>query len=103
MTLSQWIDWGLEKWEKGRHPYHSWALCRQASRDIGTPIDHDEFLAAMQAAGYKVKAWYGSAAYFDAIDTASKREYQRKRYIGADDRVKHPLLDLRNYPDALAQ
>ena len=101
MTLKSWIAWGFTKWPKGRHPFHSFALARQAERDIGRPIEHAEFCEAMRAAGYVEKSRYGRAVYFDCLDTTSKREYQRKRYIGADEKVKHPLLDLRQYPGAI--
>ena len=90
MTLESWIKWAFVP-HKGRHPFHSWALCRQASRDLGRSINHEEFLAAMKATGYPPKSWYGSAAYFDCRDSQSKRQYQRKRFVGADERVVHPL------------
>ena len=92
MTLENWIRWAFEPWPNSRHPFHSYALCRQAARDMGVPVDHEEFLVAMEKAGYHPKCWYGSAAYFDCLDSPSKRQYQRKRFIGCDDRVKHPLV-----------
>jgi len=92
MTLESWITWAFEPWPKGRHPFHSFALARQAGRDMGVPVDHDAFVAAMQKAGYRAKSRYGRAIYFDCRDTAQKREYYRKRFIGCDERVKHPLV-----------
>lgn len=90
MTLQAWIQWAFKP-SKGRHPFHSHALCRQAERDIGAPIDHDTFLAAMKAAGFRENSRYGSAIYFDCADTAEKRAYYRKRFLACDDRVAHPL------------
>ena len=59
MTLESWIKWSFVPCPRGRHPFHSHALCRQAARDMGMAIDHDDFLAAMKAAGYRVNvlAW----------------------------------------------
>ena len=91
MMLESWIKWAFVPQSKGRHPFHSWALCRQVSRDLGEAIDHDTFITAMQAAGYRIVCRYGSAAYFDCRDSRSKRAYQCKRFIGADERVRHPL------------
>lgn len=91
MSLQDWITWAFRRWPKGRHPFNSYALARQAERDMGAPIDHDLFVAAMKAAGYHVVCRYGSALHFDCLDTTAKREFYRKRYIGCDDRVRHPL------------
>lgn len=102
MTLDSWVQWSFEKWERGRHPFHSFALARQAERDMGKPVSHDDFCEAMQKAGYKIKSRYGRALYFDCLDTKEKRAYYRQKYLACDDRVKHPLLDLRQYPGALA-
>lgn len=91
ITLASWIKWAFVPWPKGRHFTHSYALCRQAERDMGVPLDHAKFVAAMTAAGYRVVAHYGSAYYFDCLDSKSKREYYRKRFLNCDDRVQHPL------------
>ena len=58
---------------------------------MGRPIDHDEFVSAMKAAGYRVMSWRGSAAYFNCLDTPAKRAYYRRRFIACDDRIAHPL------------
>jgi hypothetical protein len=100
MTLQNWIRWAFEPWPTGRHPFHSYALARQAERDMGEPVSHDEFIAAMKAAGYREKARYGRAVYFDCLDTAEKRKYYRQKYLACDDRAQHPL-NLRQYPGAL--
>jgi hypothetical protein len=91
MTLESWIKWAFVPCQNGRHPFHSYALCRQAARDMGVPIDHDTFVAAMKAAGYRVVRRYGRAIYFDCLDTPEKRAFYRRRYIACDDRVIHPL------------
>lgn len=91
MTLHDWINWAFEPCPKGRHPFHSYALCRQAERDMGVPVEHKAFVAAMIVAGYCVKCRYGTALYFGCMDTPAKREFYRKRYIGCDERVGHPL------------
>ena len=36
MTLESWIRWAFVPCPRGRHPFHSHALCRQAARDMGT-------------------------------------------------------------------
>jgi hypothetical protein len=100
MTLESWIQWSFEPWPAGRHPFHSFCLARQAERDMGRPVSHDEFCAAMEKAGYKVIGRYGRALYFDCLDTAEKRKYYRQKFLACDERAKHPL-DLRNYPGAL--
>lgn len=91
MNLQSWITWAFRPWPKGRNPFNSYALARQARRDMGVRIDHEAFVAAMKAAGYRVVCRHGSALYFDCLDTPQKREYYRKRFIGCDNRVKHPL------------
>jgi hypothetical protein len=58
---------------------------------MGMAIDHNDFLAAMKAAGYRVQSWHGSAAYFNCLDTPAKRKYYRRRFLACDDRVAHPL------------
>jgi len=94
MNLQDWIMWAFRPWPKGRHPFNSHALARQASRDMGVPVAHDNFVSAMKAAGYRVVCRRGSTLYFDCLDTPAKRAFYRKRYIGCDDRVRHPLAVL---------
>lgn len=99
MTLKSWIKWAFKPWPKGRHSFHSFALARQAERDLGRPVTHNEFASAMKAAGYRVVCNYGRAMYFDCQDSSEKHKYYRKRFIGCDETIKHPL-ELRQHNGA---
>jgi hypothetical protein len=92
MTLLQWIAWGLQPCDR-RHKFHSYVLARQAARDMGAPVAHEEFRAAMKAAGFKVVDQRGSATFYAARDTLSKRQYFRRKFIVADDTAVHPLVE----------
>ena len=58
---------------------------------MGTPVSHAQFNIAMQAAGFQIVRRSGNVVFWGARDTPEKREYVRRKYIGADDNVVHPL------------
>lgn len=92
MTLDNWITWAFRPHRgRGRHQFHSWALARQAARDLQAPVEHEDFIAAMLRAGYQIVERRGRAVFFNVQDTIEKRAYIRSRYLAADDRVRHPL------------
>jgi hypothetical protein len=97
MTLNDWVKWSFRQ-HRSWHPYPSTALARQAARDLGVPVTHEEFNAAMQAAGFKIVRHSGNVVFFGARDTGAKRRYLRQRYLCADETVTHPLLERTRRP-----
>jgi hypothetical protein len=89
MTLSEWISWGLQPCKR-RHQFHSYVLARQAERDMGTPVSQGDLKTAMKAAGFEIAAQRGSAIFYAARDTVSKRQYFRRKFLTADDTAIHP-------------
>ena len=47
MNLETWICWAFRPISRGRHHLQSKTLVKQAVRDLGGPIDHAAFCAAM--------------------------------------------------------
>jgi hypothetical protein len=90
MTLQQWVAWAVVPNEK-KGSLSSWILARQCARDMGQPVDHTGFVAAMLAAGYVIKHRYGSACFFNCKDSPEKHSFMKRRYLWADDRLPHPL------------
>jgi hypothetical protein len=91
ITLDAWVSWAFRP-HRSWHPFPSTALARQAARDTGTPVSHDEFNTAMKGAGFQIVRRSGSVVFWGVRDTAEKKEYFRRRYLAADDSVEHPLL-----------
>jgi hypothetical protein len=90
VTLDDWIRWALQP-HKRWHPFPSTVLVRQAARDLGTSIAHEDFNTAMHAAGFKIARRSGNAIFWGARDTVEKRRYFRRKFLAADDTVVHPL------------
>ena len=89
MTLSHWIKWALRPCN-GRHSFDSLTLAKQAARDIGAPVDHADFLSAMEEAGYRVVRQFDDSLFFNCRDTAAKRKFYRRKYVMLED-VRQPL------------
>jgi predicted RNA binding protein YcfA (HicA-like mRNA interferase family) len=60
---------------------------------MGTPVTLEEFKAAMKTAGFAIASQRGSAIFYAARDTVSKRQYVRRKFLLADDTTVHPLLE----------
>ena len=90
MTLDAWIQWAFRPCS-GRHSFHSLTLANQAVRDMGSPVDHADFVDAMNRAGYRVARQFGDKLFFNCRDTAAKRKYYRRKYVMLDELARHPL------------
>jgi hypothetical protein len=90
MNLDAWVRWAFRP-HNSWHPFPSPVLARQAARDLGGPVAHDEFNAAMHAAGFQIVRRRGNVVFWGARDTVAKRQYFRGKYLAADESVVHPL------------
>jgi hypothetical protein len=92
VNLETWICWAFRPISRGRHHLQSKTLVKQAVRDLGGPIDHAAFCAAMVRAGFRVVHRHGDACYFDCTDSAEKRKYYQQKFLNLDEGAVHPLL-----------
>jgi hypothetical protein len=90
MTLDAWVRWAFRPC-KCWNNYPSAVFLRQASRDLGRSVSHEEFVAAMQEAGFEVAHRRGDLLYYLVQDSNAKRLYLRQRYVAADETMQHPL------------
>jgi hypothetical protein len=92
MLLPEWIAWAYEP-SATPHRFAAYFQAKQAGRDLGRVVAVAEFREAMSAAGFAEGRTnrHGEVHYLVA-DSASKRTFDFKRFILADDSVPHPLV-----------
>jgi hypothetical protein len=90
MTLANWVRWAFRPCKYWNH-YPSAVFVRQASRDLGRAVTHEEFVAVMKDTGFEVSHQHGDSIHFYVQDSNSKRVFYRQRYVAADETMQHPL------------